>query len=592
MEPKKEATELSIDQAVEKDIDSVKKIISQTKSGTRAGTTLYELVTEELSDGTRNTSTQIEYLSAFERAVSAFRCAAYELRKQMDVLTLEQRLRSQQTAAAEVKKSELEKIEPVQYKETVAEQAATESTQLKQQITDAKLFSNRYALFFAGQIGLALLNLEKTSTVKNFTFGDKYDASTEKDVLAASLAKVATEDLKDILNEKKSKYGSISDEDIKYTLEHIFTTWINQFSWQTFKDVAEKYGTQNLKIKYSNYSVLAGEFKKRYDIVVVDDRFMSVNKEDVIGNKEFVKTIYESGIRLLGYNHEKKKNPLRPPTVIFTFGQPGCGKTFGAHACVQAIAEEARKRGIPLKALTHSVTDYASHYQNLTANKLNSLVEEIREWQGPVLMYVADADIIFMSRKDPQITQEQRQTNSVYMKMFDGSVIPKNGKFIAIMDANYIDGIDDATKSRVFDVILELKRFGNAEDFSELARRTLTKGTNGIRAVTEQDWRELGGYLLQSQLSNREVTHVLDQLYTGFKIDESILDKPYEEQEAFVVQYLESLSKGEIINRFDTYIRTRLEIEENSRNAKIEADYKRFVKHLSMPHSGTSGANK
>ena len=70
-------------------------------------------------------------------------------------------------------------------------------------------------------------------------------------------------------------------------------------------------------------------------------------------------------------------------------------------------------------------------------------------------------------------------------------------------------------------------------------------------------------------------------------VDESLLDKPYEEQEEFVVQYLESLKRDTIIGKFEHYIRTRAEIEEKSREDKLKEDYQRFKEALSIPHNGT-----
>src|SRR3989339_486080 len=54
----------------------------------------YQLVIDEFAQNTRNTTSQIQYLDAFEKAVAVFRSTALELRKTMGVLSLEQRLAS------------------------------------------------------------------------------------------------------------------------------------------------------------------------------------------------------------------------------------------------------------------------------------------------------------------------------------------------------------------------------------------------------------------------------------------------------------------------------------------------------------------
>lgn len=562
--------------APEAELNAVKEIISRTASRNRlaqkggAGRSLYEVVVGELSNSSRNTEKQIEYLSVFEQAAALFRSAALELRKAMDILTLEQRLGAQREAISRAKKE----TPGGMYK--ADEESADE---LQKELTDKIFFSNRYALYFAGNLGLALLKSQKADIKNQFSFGTVADSSANRDEHTEALARVASQDLERVIGEKRGQQLEVSDEDLRYTLEGIFTSWVNQFNWLTFKDLAGKCGLDETKLRCGNYSMQAGEFKAKSDQVVVDDRFMKVSRSDVIGSVEFAKILWNNLIKLGAYSHDMRRNPYDPASVIFTYGEPGGGKTFVAHALINSFAELCRQKGIPVWALTHSTTDYASHYQNKTANELAALAAKINEFPGIVLMYVADADNIFLSRKDERLTAEQQQTLGVYFKMFDGSLVPKNGKFLAIMDANYIEGIDDATKSRLFDEIVELKRFEKPEDFAELAKRSLTKGTQGLQ-ITDVEWLEIGKYLLTCPLSNREIGHVIKNLRRGYDVPEEMLGKPFEEHEAFRNQHLQGLTKQKITEKFDNYIRTRMEIERKAYESKRKEDALRFLQYL------------
>src|SRR3989338_6972492 len=87
--------EIILDELVPEDIPAVKKIIAtQAEDAKRrpAVKSLYSRVVDELSNGTRNTTAQIGYLEALEKSIAVFRTASLELRKHMDVQTLEQRL--------------------------------------------------------------------------------------------------------------------------------------------------------------------------------------------------------------------------------------------------------------------------------------------------------------------------------------------------------------------------------------------------------------------------------------------------------------------------------------------------------------------
>ncbi len=564
--------EIDLDQVVIKETNTIKDLIrdayiEDTEKVTKRN--LYTVVVEELSGNTRNTKDQIAYLDAFEKAVALFRATAMELRRAMDVLTLEQKLSAEKEALKENRKPD-------------------EISDLQKQLSEAIFFSNRYALFFAGNAGLAYLNSEKAALESKFSFGSKLDVSYDKDKQTSELAKSAAERFLDIIKEKRTNSSEITDDELKFTLESIFTSWINQFNWLTFKETAKKYELNETKIKFENFSLKEGEFKRKYDVVTVDEKFMDIRRDDVIGSQDFGRVIWDNLLKLGAYDTEKKKNPFDPASVIFAYGEPGGGKTFTSHALIQSFADLCRSKGIPLLALTHSTTDYASHYQNKTANELAALGGRIKEFQGPVIMYVADADNIFLSRKDPNLTAEQRQTLSVYFKMFDGTMIPKNGKFMAIMDANDLEGIDDATKSRLFDEITELKRFDKVDDFRELAKRSLTKGIDLV--LTDQDWCDIGNYLLNCPLSNREISHIIKKLRRGFTIEESMLGKPYDELVKYRNEQLKNITKDKVIGLFEEYINTRMEIERKSLINMAEDDRLRFLKFLDKKPSETKPA--
>ena len=538
---------IELDKNVAEDIPNAQRIIS------RAGETLYTVTLNHVANGTRNTPAQLDYLGAYETALAVFRTAGKELRKAMDVLTLEQLLGAQ----------------------------GAPNEALQQQINDATFYSNRYALAFAGEVGLALMSAEPSTTTQLFSFGTANDKSKETDTLTAKLAATATKDLYDVTRSRIVKKETVNDDDLKEVLINIFTTWKNQCQWNTVQEIAKQRNVCDTTMKFLGYSYEKGTFKKKHNTVIVDERIMQVKKEDVIGSEEFTSTIWNNLLKLGTYSPEHKTNPYDPASVIFTYGEPGSGKTFTAHALLRSFADLMQQKGLPCWAFTHNVTDYASHYQNKTANELSALANKINSFPGVVVMYVADADTIFQSRKDPRLSAEQQQTLSVYFRMFDGTYIPKNGKFLSIMDANYLDGIDDATKSRLFDEILELTRFKTPAEFAEYAKRTLSKG-GGCPSITADDWSVIGQYLFESPLSNREIGHVIKKMRRGLSVTEEMIGKPYAELVAARDAFLASMNKDVVLEGLRNYITTRAEIEQRSLESKISDDVTRFLTSLAQ----------
>jgi hypothetical protein len=541
---------------------------------------IYNIVLEELAHGRRNPSDEIKSLDAYENSLSVFRVSALELRKAMDVMSLEQRLDSLRKVLVENAGLEVSSAD------TDVKPAKIERLQLN--ISEAVQFSNRYALYFAGHVGLGLLDMKPAQIESSLNFGARLDGSKDRDGLTSTLVGMASDDLARVIAELKATGSHIEDSTLRYVLESVFTTWVNQFRWSTFEDIAQDNGIVGTRLKFSNFSILDGNFKRRYDTVDVDERFQAVTKDDVIGGRDYGDALWRNMLMLSAYDPDRKKNPYDPPMSMFTFGPPGCGKTFTAHAYIQSFAELCRQKRIPLLALTHSVTDYASHYQNKTAIQLNELAMKIRDFQGVAIMYVADADTLFMSRTKPDLTTEQLQTMSVYMKMFDGTLIPKNGKFLAIMDANYTTSIDEATKSRIFDEIFECRRWDNRDAYSDLAKRTITSGT-GDRLLADDEWQTVGQYLLDGPLSVREITHVLRRVRRGFDVPEEMVGASFEDHAAYRNQRLKELvSVDKLKTLCDDYVATRMEIDRQSAKSLRSDSMARFLDYIMQQGKATS----
>ncbi len=573
--------DMIIDEQVAENLKAIKNILKNPNlhDPQRKKLGFYKALDDGINNGTRPEREQISYLEAFETALTVFKEASIKLRTEMDVLTKESRYEAIKKGIAdriEVISSEIvESPHLAKYnlnnhdiKVNLEKQLQGEIINAGKDVTDSIMFSNRYALAFAGHVGLALLDADRMDTDKLADPGRKYDISKDSDKIVSLLSATAADDLEQIIADKKKANEEVNSDTLKDSLRFTFTTWTNQLNWNTFKDVAEKENIEKEKLKYGNFSIIKGDFSRKHDQLDIDNKFMDVRKSDIIGAEEYVNIIWQHLLKLGGYRHEFRDNAANPAKVIFTYGDPGCGKTFISHALIMEFAELCKRKGYPLKALTHSTTDYASSYQNATANALNELAAEINGFPGPVIMYVADADNIFLARSDPSLTAEQRQTMGVYFKMFDGTLIKKNGKFLAIMDANYLHKIDGATQSRLFDETLKLKRFEKAEDFAKLFRKTLEKGTEGT-GISDKEWLKIGKNILDSPFQNREIDHIVNQLRGSYSVDESIFDMTHQQIIDSRNAHMKSISYKTIMGKIEEKISTLEEISEDSRTKEI-----------------------
>lgn len=601
---------------------------------------LYHQVVRQLSDGMSNSPAQVEYLNTLATALTVFKVAAQESYKNMDIVTLENQHIAQEVSLQSRIKNSIEKIKTTLYdslpttkntsgtdfnpfapansqssnqpslevlaekivKDSYVKKATQTLVKSNKKITDAINTSNSQALAFAGNVGLELLGVDPVDIRSRAYLGD-LAVDRDVDKLVAHLSSVIQNDLTKTTKNMSAKLAQaqnladkknitayqaqqeIKDDYLKETLALVFTAWTKQYVPESHKSVLKERKVDDITTRYGTFSMKNGLFVRKNDLVIRDDRIMNVRKSDIIGNAEFVNVLWNNGMALLGYNQKEKDNKFKPASTIFTYGDPGCGKTYTAHGVLQSLADVAQRVGLPLKIMSLNVSDFASTYQNATALRLEELAEEINRFNGPVIMYVGDADTIFQSRNAGNITQEQNQTTGVFLKMFDGQLIEKNGKFTTIMDANFIDGIDPATRSRLFDEIQELKRFDQPSHYVEYIKRKLVGLDNFW--VKDKDLMPLGKYILDNNVfSNRTIDHVLKGMQRGFVVTEDMLLLSQKEKSALTKKHMRStITATTLRDSFENYAHTLKNIEKASYKARqgiddVDVSDKAFMKDI------------
>ena len=92
---------------------------------------------------------------------------------------------------------------------------------------------------------------------------------------------------------------------------------------------------------------------------------------DIVGNQEVLDAGLDLARAVAGFDLARGENPrkLRNP-VLFMLGAPGCGKTVTAHAIGNFFLDLCQRHKIPARFRIIRRTDWASHYQNRSANEL------------------------------------------------------------------------------------------------------------------------------------------------------------------------------------------------------------------------------
>lgn len=233
---------------------------------------------------------------------------------------------------------------------------------------------------------------------------------------------------------------------------------------------------------------------------------------DIVGNKDYI----EAGLRLArdvaGFDFATGSNPKKLNPVLFGQGSPGCGKTITAHAIGNFFLEYCRKRNVPAKFLVIRRTDWASSYQNASANRLVEIFkEEVQAFPGVVGVYWPDIDTAFAARSSPGLRSEESNILGASFGIFDGTLIPKNGKWFLICDANYMH-MDEATLSRISQDPYKILGPVDAADFVELMREKKLSEFEELLPLSDEEWMEIGRLCVEFNFSGRNVDSICQKI--------------------------------------------------------------------------------
>lgn len=236
--------------------------------------------------------------------------------------------------------------------------------------------------------------------------------------------------------------------------------------------------------------------------------------DDIVGNHEFL----QAGLRLArdvaGFDLASGQNPKKLNPVLFGQGSPGCGKTVTAHAIGNYFLDYCRKRNIPARYLVIRRTDWASSFQNASANQLVTIFkEQVQGFHGVVGVYWPDIDTAFAARSDPSLRSEESNILGASFGIFDGTLIPKNGKWFLICDANYMN-MDEATLSRITQDPHKIRGPVTVEDYVELMRDKKLKEFGDLLALSEEEWLEIGQLCIDWGFSGRNVDSICQKVLT------------------------------------------------------------------------------
>ncbi len=274
----------------------------------------------------------------------------------------------------------------------------------------------------------------------------------------------------------------------------------------------------------------------------------------------------------------KKVNP-----VLFGLGRPGCGKTITAHAVGNYFLDYCRTRGVPARFRVIRRTDWASSYQNASAARLVEIFkDEVYAFDGVCGVYWPDIDTAFASRASGQLRMEEKQNLGAVFGIFDGTLLPKDGKWFLVCDANYMQ-MDEATISRIAQNPFVVEGATEPDEYVRLLRDILLRDVARFVETDEAGWRAIGERLAKAGLSGRAVESIAGNVRAkiqDFEFPDAYFSADFDERKRIVEAASNRIGRADVEAQIDGYVRFQKEAEEREAAERFERQVSEMVERL------------
>lgn len=310
---------------------------------------------------------------------------------------------------------------------------------------------------------------------------------------------------------------------------------------------------------------------------------LPVTTEQIVGNDEYL----AAGLRLArdvaGYDFERRRNPKRFNPILFGLGRPGSGKTVTAHAVGNAFLEYCHDRDVPCRFVVVRRTDWASSYQNASAlNLVRIFEEEVYQFEGVCGVYWPDIDTAFASRANDNLRMEEKQNLGAAFGVFDGTLLPRDGKWFMICDANTLH-MDKAAVSRITQNPFTVAGPTSEDEYIALMRDVLLAELGAFLPSEMGSWRQLAKMARDLELSGRDVDSICRNVRAqiqDFEFPMRYFKASAAERDKIVAELSRPVTFEQMESIVDTWAGFQRQTERQAHQDRFEADVQEMVRRL------------
>ncbi|MBI5489886.1 MAG: AAA family ATPase [Deltaproteobacteria bacterium] len=320
---------------------------------------------------------------------------------------------------------------------------------------------------------------------------------------------------------------------------------------------------------------------------------LPIHPENIVGNDDYLRAGLRLARDVAAYDFASRCNPKRLNPILFGLGRPGCGKTATAHAIGNRFLDECARLGVPARFLVIRRTDWASSYQNASAANLVRLFrEEVYGFEGVCGAYWADIDTAFASRDSSDLRAEEKQNLAAVFAVFDGTLLPRDGKWFLICDANTLH-MDEATISRIAQDPHKVDGPTTPDHFVRLLRDVLLRDVRRWLPQDDGVWRRVGEKAVALCLSGRNAESVAGNVRThvqDFEYPEAYYQAGPDERARLLETLARPVDESRLLQFLDDWAAFRRDADARAEQERFESEVSAMVRQLNASREAAERA--
>ena len=187
---------------------------------------------------------------------------------------------------------------------------------------------------------------------------------------------------------------------------------------------------------------------------------------------------------------------------------------------------------------------------------------------------------------------EEKNNLGAVFGIFDGTLIPKDGKWFMICDANFMQ-MDEATRSRIAQNPFTVTGPTTAEAYVRMLRDVMLSDVAAYVAADDPRWIEVGEACVAGDLSGRNCESIANNVRAAiqdFEYPDEYFKADFEGREAIIDRCSKRMAIDDIKRLVDDFIAFSREAEVTAESDKFEREVEAMVRQLNAGRAATERA--